>query len=71
MQGSYALAVDPSEVNKVQSLAKRLGVPTDFTGDGRPIFSSPGHKRDYCRKVEGHMTGHKVVDRNAGYMDSS
>lgn len=46
---SDAAAVHPSQVNEAIEDAKKKGVPTDFTADGRPIFTSSRHFRKYCK----------------------
>lgn len=61
---SDALAVHPTQIGEAHDRARRAGVPTEFTGQGQPIFTSQVHRRDYARKVEG-----RVVDRNACYGD--
>ncbi len=62
--GSDALAVHPKQINEASQLARDRGVNTEFTSEGQPIFSSAGHRRAYCQKVET-----RVVDRNGGYSD--
>lgn len=47
---SDALAVHPSQVSEATEDAKRKGVPTEFMPDGRPVFKSSRHFRDYARQ---------------------
>lgn len=47
---SDALAVHPKQVAEAREDAKRKGVPTEFTQDGRPLFTSSRHFREYARK---------------------
>lgn len=46
---SDALAVHPDQVEEASEHAKKLGVPTEFQADGRPIFRSSKHFRSYAR----------------------
>jgi hypothetical protein len=55
---SLALAVHPSEIAEFQADSKKMGVPTQFSPDGRPIFTSQSHQRDYCKK-------YNFVDRDS------
>jgi len=41
---------------------RRKGVPTDYTRDGCPIFTSRAHRKRYCE-------AHGYFDRNGGYGD--
>ena len=59
---SYAAGVSPSEVPDLQKFDAEHGVPTNYTDDGDPIFTSPRHRKKYCE-------AHKLFDRNAGYGD--
>ena len=61
---SDALAVHPALVVKAVSDARARGVPTDFTGDGRPVFTSRAHRKAYC-------LAYGFVDRDAGYSDAA
>lgn len=47
---SDAMAVHPDQVPEARELAKKKGVPTDFLPDGRPLFTSSRHFREYARK---------------------
>jgi hypothetical protein len=60
---SDALAVHPDQIPEAVALAKRRGVPTDFDGEGRPIFTSRHHRRQYS-------VAHGFYDRDAGYSDA-
>ena len=59
---SYAAGIDPSEIPEFRKIDAAGGVPTDYSNDGDPIFTSAKHRRKYCRV-------HKIHDRNAGYSD--
>ena len=59
---SDAAGVHPGQVDQAHEHARRVGIPTEFTADGRAIFTSRRHRRDYCRAIGLH-------DRNAGYSD--
>src|SRR2546428_5670993 len=47
---SEALAVHPTQIQEAIDSAKSKGVPTEFDGEGRPIFKSSRHFREYARK---------------------
>lgn len=49
---SIALQVDPSQVEEFQNESRRLGVPTEYTSEGRPILRNAAHARAY-RKSQG------------------
>lgn len=51
---SDALAVHPDLRDEATKDAKYKGVPTEFNGDGCPIFTSEVHKRKYL-KAYGYM----------------
>lgn len=59
---SDALGVHPNQVEDARRESERLGVPTDFTRDGRAILVSPAHRKRYARALGFH-------DRNGGYSD--
>lgn len=61
---SIALAVHPSQVKEATASAKAKGVPTSFTPDGRPIFTSRQHYRDYQR-------AYNFYNRDAGFGDAA
>lgn len=46
---SIALAVHKKQIKEATELAAKKGVPTDFTTDGRPVFTSSRHFRRYAR----------------------
>ena len=46
---SDALAVHPRQVAEATELAKERGVPTEFLPDGRPVFTSSRHFRQYAK----------------------
>lgn len=59
---SDALAVFPEDVKAERAEAYRRGVPTEYTEQGQPIFTSSGHRAAYCRAMD-------VIDRNGGHRD--
>lgn len=46
---SYAMGVDPEDVPQAMETARRHGVPTEYTPDGDPVLTSPGHQKRYMR----------------------
>lgn len=60
---SDALAVHPNQIKEATEDARKKGVPTDFSEDGRPIFTSRRHLRDYC-------VAYGFYNRGAGYSDA-
>jgi len=59
---SYAAGVHPSQVPEMMERARAAGVPTEFTSDGDPVFTGPGHRKRYCELFN-------FFDRNAGLSD--
>jgi hypothetical protein len=59
---SDALAVHPDQVQEATEHAKRHGVPTEFTQDGRPIIRSRRHQKELI-KVYGYR------NKDGGYGD--
>ena len=59
---SDAAGVHPEQIKDAREKSVRDGVPTDFTPDGRAIFTSANHRKKYCRSIGLH-------DRNGGYSD--
>ena len=59
---STAAGVSPDEVPEMMEFDKAHGVPTQYTPDGDPIFTSKGHRKKYC-------SAHGLYDRSAGYGD--
>lgn len=59
---SDAAGVHPNQVEGVRDRARQRGIPTEFTRDGRPIFTSARHRKRYCEAVG-------LYDRNAGPSD--
>jgi hypothetical protein len=59
---SDALGVHESQIEQARAESVRVGVPTDFTRDGRAILTSPGHRKRYAEAIG-------FFDRNAGYSD--
>lgn len=61
-QMSDAMAVHPMDIPAAEASAKAGGVPTSFAKDGRPIFTGPKHRKQYC-EMEG------SYDKDGGYGD--
>jgi hypothetical protein len=59
---SEAMAVHPDQVPEAMARDKRHGVPTEYTRDGRPIFTDRGHRKAYLRS-------YGVHDKRGGYGD--
>lgn len=59
---SDALGVHPSQVNEAVEQSRKLGVPTEFTPDGRAVLTSQAHRKRYAEAVG-------FYDRNGGYGD--
>jgi hypothetical protein len=45
-----SLAVHPSQIEEARARDRACGVPTEYTPDGRPVMTGPGHYRRY-RKI--------------------
>lgn len=61
-KASNALKVHPSQVQEAIENARQKGVPTDFTKDGRPLFTSRSHQKRYCK-------AYGYFNRDGGYGD--
>jgi hypothetical protein len=59
---SEALAVHPGQVQEAVESAKRMGVPTEFLPDGRPIMRSRAHQKAYLK-------AYGFKNRDGGYGD--
>lgn len=59
---SDAAGVAPEQVGEAMAHADSIGIPTRFLSDGRAVFESRKHRKDYCRAIGLH-------DRNGGYGD--
>lgn len=59
---SDALGVAPDQVTAARQQAQALGIPTEFTREGRAILTGPGHRKRLCRALG-------FYDKNAGYGD--
>ena len=59
---SDAAGVHPDQIQEAYRHSVTAGIPTEFTPDGRAIFTGRKHRRDYCRAIGLH-------DRNGGYLD--
>lgn len=59
---SESAAVHPDQIGEAIAVDKRKGVPTEYTSDGSPIFTSRDHRRRYCE-------AHGFYDKSGGYSD--
>ena len=59
---SEAMGVHPSQADEAAAYSREIGVPTEFDGDGRPIFTSRGHRKRYAE-------AHGYFDADGGYGD--
>ena len=59
---STAAGVGASQRIEAMEHAKSIGIPTEFNEEGDAIFTSPSHRKKYCRAIELH-------DRNGSYSD--
>jgi putative FmdB family regulatory protein len=51
---SYAVGIGACEVPAQMIIDKKAGVPTNYTKDGDPIFTSRGHRKKYLKHVGFH-----------------
>jgi len=51
---SYAVGVGASQVPEQREADRKAGVPTEYTSDGDPIFTSRGHRKKYLKHVGFH-----------------
>ena len=59
---SDAAGVAEHQVPEAVEHSRRIGIPTDFTPDGRAIFTSRQHRKKYCEAIG-------LYDRSGGYGD--
>lgn len=59
---SEAAAVRADQIPQAVERAERLGVPTRYTPDGKPIFTDRGHRKRYLK-------AHGLRDNSGGYGD--
>jgi hypothetical protein len=59
---SDAAGVHPLDVTEAMAHASSIGIPTDFTADGRAVFTSARHRKAYCQAIG-------MYDRNGGFSD--
>jgi hypothetical protein len=59
---SDAAGVHPNQIKEAHAHSVKIGIPTQFTPDGRAIFTGRKHRKDYCRAIGLH-------DRNGGFGD--
>ena len=51
---SLAVGVHSRQAGEAMAHAKKHGVPTDFTPEGKAVFTSREHRRKYLRLVGAH-----------------
>lgn len=54
---SAAMGVSETQVKDAMAEDRRKGVPTDYTKDGNPILTSPGHEKAYMKAHGFHHRG--------------
>ena len=59
---SDAAGVAEHQIQEAAQHSRRIGIPTDFTPDGRAIFTSRSHRKKYCEAIG-------LYDRSGGYSD--
>jgi len=59
---SEAMGVQPDQIGEAAAHARKNGVPTEFTGDGRVIVRDRKHRRDLLRLYGMH-------DKQGGFSD--
>lgn len=59
---SEALGVHPDQISEAREQSIALGVPTEFTKDGRPILTGPKHRKRYAEALG-------FWDKNGGFSD--
>jgi hypothetical protein len=50
-----SLAVHPSQIEEARERDRICGVPTEYTADGRPVMTGPGHYRRYRKANSVHF----------------
>lgn len=50
---SESAGVHPSQRDEAMKIDRSLGVKTDYTRDGRPVFTSRGHQRRWLKAHNG------------------
>jgi len=60
---SDAAGCHPDQIPEAIAAAERKGVSINFTRDGRAIFTSQKHRKEYCERVVG------LFDRSGSYGD--
>lgn len=63
---SDALAVHSSEAKKHEEIARKIGVPTEYKPDGRPVIRSTAHRRALLKAIRQNL-GAPVRERNEYY----
>ena len=59
---SESMGVHPLDAVAATAHASRIGIPTEFTADGRAVFTSARHRKSYCQAMG-------FYDRNGGFSD--
>lgn len=61
-QHSDAMGCHPEDAQEAYNESVKMGIPTKFDNEGRAIFESAGHRKQYCEAFG-------FGDKNAGYSD--
>lgn len=59
---SEGMAVHPEQIKDAMERDHKQGVPTNYDGEGRPVFRDRDHRKRYLRS-------YAVHDNNGGYGD--
>jgi hypothetical protein len=59
---SDAMGVHPDQIHEASKEAASLGVPTQFTADGRAVLTGPQHRKKLCE-------AYGFYDKNASFGD--
>lgn len=59
---SEACAVDPDQIPEATATMKALGVPTEFSREGCPIFRDRSHRKKF-------LESQGMFDKDGGYSD--
>lgn len=62
MKGSTAMGVAKTQIAEAMAHDAKLGVPTEYTEGGRPIFRDRGHRKAFLKV-------HKAQDCDGSYGD--
>ncbi len=59
---SHAMGVHKTQVDEAKAKDAAMGVPTDYSPDGRPEFRTRGHQKKWLK-------AHGYVNQDGGYGD--